>query len=165
MASNRDTSAHSSGPQGAKENRPAALSAGIVPVLRDQNLYLLLRAYRYWDFPKGLVEKSEDPFAAAVRELQEESGLSQPRFRWGEGFIETERYSYGKIARYYVGEVSDEKVKLIANPVSGRREHDEYAWVTYVEATKLLVPRVRRVLDWAEAHVTGRDRVGLHFPL
>jgi 8-oxo-dGTP pyrophosphatase MutT (NUDIX family) len=167
MASNRDSS--SSQADRPSDKRAAALSAGVVPVLRDQKLYLLLRAYRYWDFPKGIVEKGEDPLAAAVRELQEESGLSHPKFRWGEDFMETERYSYGKIARYYVAEVSEEKIELIANPVSGRREHDEYRWVTYDEAVKLLVPRVKRVLDWAEGLVSGRttsrEPAGLHFPL
>lgn len=137
-------------------SRAAALSAGIVPVLRDHHLFLLLRAYRYWDFPKGLVEKDEDPLLAAVRELREESGLVNPKFRWGHGFIETERYSYGKIARYYLAEVSEEKIELLANPISGRREHDEFRWVTYDEATRLLVPRVRRVLDWAEALISSQ---------
>lgn len=145
--------------------RGPALSAGIIPVLRNENLYLLLRAYRYWDFPKGIVEAGEDPLAAATRELFEESGLKQPRFRWGQDFIETERYSYGKIARYYLAEVTDEKISLLENPVSGRREHDEFRWVTYDEASKLLVPRVKRVLDWAEARITGRDAGAIHFPL
>ena len=158
MASPRDSSSQAN-------RKPAALSAGVIPVLRDQNLYLLLRAYRYWDFPKGLVEPNEDPLDAAVRELHEESGLAQPRFRWGQHFIETERYSYGKIARYYLAEVTSEKIELLANPVSGRREHDEFRWVTYDEASRLIVPRVKRVLDWAEALKQGRSGVGLHFPL
>jgi 8-oxo-dGTP pyrophosphatase MutT (NUDIX family) len=141
------------------------LSAGVIPVLPGENLYLLLRAYKYWDFPKGIVELGENPFEAAKRELFEESGLQKPKFRWGKEFIETERYSYGKIARYYVAEVLNEKITIEANPVSGRREHDEYRWVTYDEASKLLVPRVRRVLDWAEAKINGRDTAGMHFPL
>ncbi len=54
------------------------LSAGVVVVRRDVSagwLYLLLRVYRSWDFPKGMVERDEDPFAAAVREVREETGL------------------------------------------------------------------------------------------
>lgn len=149
----------------SSQPRKPALSAGVIPVLRDERLYLLMRAYRYWDFPKGIVEPGEDPLTAATRELQEESGLVAPKFRWGHEFIETERYSYGKVARYYLAEVSDEKILITANPVSGRREHDEYRWVTYDEASKLLVPRVQRVLDWAEAKMSGRDLAGVHFPL
>ena len=168
MSSNRKAETSRADQQG--EKRAAALSAGLVPVLRDHHLFLLLRAYRYWDFPKGLVEKVEDPLNAAIRELKEESGLVNPKFRWGESYIETERYSYGKIARYYVAQVAQEKIELRPNPISGRREHDEYRWVTYDEAAKLLVPRVKRVLDWAEALLTGRptahdEASGLHFPL
>ena len=65
---------------------------------------LLLRAYAYWDFPKGLVEPGEAPLAAAIREVAEETGLAGLVFRWGEAFLETEPYSGGKIARYYVAE-------------------------------------------------------------
>ncbi len=150
MASTRD-------PEKTTPNRTPALSAGIVPVLKDQNLFLLLRAYRYWDFPKGIVESGEDPLMAAQRELLEESGLANPKFKWGKEFIETERYSYGKVARYYLAEVASEKILITENPVSGRREHDEFRWVTYNEASKLLVPRVRRVLDWAQARLNDRE--------
>ncbi len=134
-----------------------ALSAGIIPILKDQSLVLLLRAYRYWDFPKGIVEAGEDPLQAAMRELQEESGLKNPKFRWGREFIETERYSYGKIARYYMAEVSSEKITLLENPVSGRREHDEYRWVSFSDASKLLVPRVQTVLTWAQSKLRDRE--------
>ena len=150
MASQRDTNTTAT-------PRTPALSAGVIPVLKNQNLFLLLRAYRYWDFPKGIVEAGEDPLEAAKRELLEESGLANPKFKWGNEFIETERYSYGKIARYYLAEVASEKISITENPVSGRREHDEYRWVTYDEASKLLVPRVRRVLEWAQARLNDRE--------
>ena len=130
------------------------LSAGVVPVLRDSsNLYLLLRVFRYWDFPKGMVEEGEDPWAAACRELTEETGLARVEFPWGKDFLETEPYSRGKVARYYLGEVFDPHVSLLPNPLSGLTEHDEYRWVTYQQAIPLLVPRVRLVLDWAEGKI------------
>ncbi|RYZ66318.1 MAG: NUDIX domain-containing protein [Proteobacteria bacterium] len=137
-------------------NKPA-VSAGVIPVLKDQNLFLLMRSYRYWDFPKGIVEPGETSLFAAKRELKEETGLKGANFRWGEDFIETERYSYGKVARYYLAEVESEDVIILANPVSGRKEHDEYRWLTYDQALKLLVPRVKTVLEWAQAKIHPRE--------
>lgn len=61
-------------------------SAGVVVARQERGAwrYLVLRAFRYWDFPKGLVEANEDPRAAAVREVREETGLVALVFRWGE---------------------------------------------------------------------------------
>ena len=61
------------------------LSAGIVPVRRYQKewRFLLLRAFRNWDFPKGVVESGEDPLDAAKREVAEETGIEDLNFRWG----------------------------------------------------------------------------------
>src|SRR5512134_3303590 len=107
------------------------MSAGVV-VVRQQGgarCYLLLRAFRYWDFPKGLIETGEAPRAAAVREVLEETGLAALEFRWGEAFYETEPYSHGKIARYYVAESPAGDVHLPVSAELGRPEHDEYRWL------------------------------------
>jgi bis(5'-nucleosidyl)-tetraphosphatase len=117
--------------------------------------FLLLRAFAYWDFPKGLVEAAEEPRDAATREVTEETGLAGLVFRWSEAFYETEPYSHGKVARYYVAESPGGDVHLPVSPELGRPEHDEYRWLGYAEARALLVPRVQRVLDWAEAIVTA----------
>jgi bis(5'-nucleosidyl)-tetraphosphatase len=118
----------------------AAFSSGIIPIRKQK--FLLLRAYGYWDFPKGLVGPGENPLDAALRELVEETGITQPNFRWGNSFYETEPYSHGKVARYYLAEVADDKVRL--SP-----EHHEARWLAYEEARELLVPRLRKVIDWA----------------
>jgi bis(5'-nucleosidyl)-tetraphosphatase len=132
------------------------LSAGVVVVRRSGQgcRYLLLRAYNYWDFPKGLVESGEDPLTAARREVREETGLKRLVLRWGEGYLETEPYGRGKVARYYVAETDEERVVLLFGPELGRPEHHEYRWLSAEEAWSLLVPRVRAVLGWA-ARVTG----------
>ena len=58
-----------------RQHGPARLSAGVIVVRRAPQgwLFLLLRAYRNWDFPKGLVEPGESPLATARRELGEEA--------------------------------------------------------------------------------------------
>jgi 8-oxo-dGTP pyrophosphatase MutT (NUDIX family) len=52
-----------------------------------QPMFLLIRdSYRNWGFPKGHLEVGEEPAAAALREVQEETGLSDLSIR---GEIET----------------------------------------------------------------------------
>jgi 8-oxo-dGTP pyrophosphatase MutT (NUDIX family) len=127
------------------------LSAGIAVTrcISGTYHYLLLRAYRYWDFPKGEVEPGESPFSAAQREVHEETGLSQLEFIWGDGYFETKPYGRNKIARYYIALSPAGEVKLGVNPDLGMSEHHEYRWVDYPAAIDLLGPRVREVLEWA----------------
>lgn len=134
-----------------KRDRPR-LSAGVVVVrLRPAApLFLLLRAYRYWDFPKGAVEPDETPLQAAIREVIEETGIRALEFRWGEVCRETEPYDRGKVARYYLACTPQAEVRLTANPRTGVREHMEYRWLDYPAAAGLVTPRVRKILDWAE---------------
>lgn len=117
--------------------------------------YLLLRAFRHWDFPKGAVEAGESPCAAAVREVAEEAGLAALEFRWGDACCETEPYGRGKVARYYVADSPAGDVHLRVSPELGRPEHHEYRWLDYCAARVLLVPRVQRVLDWAASIVAA----------
>jgi bis(5'-nucleosidyl)-tetraphosphatase len=135
------------------------LSAGAVVVRRlpGGHRYLLLRAYRNWDFPKGIVEPGEEPLAAARREVREEAGLSGLSFPWGEEFVETAPYARGKVARYFLAESARGEVDLGAGP-GGRPEHHEHRWLPYPEARALLVERLRRVIDWAETRVAATSR-------
>jgi bis(5'-nucleosidyl)-tetraphosphatase len=41
--------------------------------------FLLLRAFNHWDFPKGMVEAGEEPLAAAIREVREETLIADLR--------------------------------------------------------------------------------------
>ncbi|MGA7802017.1 MAG: NUDIX domain-containing protein [Gammaproteobacteria bacterium] len=127
------------------------LSAGLVVVRCRQRQwrFLLLRAYRYWDFPKGRVEAGETPLEAARREAQEEASLGHLVLHWGESYRETPPYQRGKVARYYLAESGTDEVTLAINPELGRPEHHEYRWLSYRDARQLLVPRVQAILDWA----------------
>ena len=63
-------------------NPKSKRSSGIV-VLRRVAVgwrVLLLRAFRNWDFPKGLIAPGEDPLTAALREAREETGLTELTF-------------------------------------------------------------------------------------
>jgi 8-oxo-dGTP pyrophosphatase MutT (NUDIX family) len=132
-------------------SRSPRLSAGVVVVRREgaEWRYLLLRAFNHWDFPKGMVEPGEEPLAAAVREVREESTLDDLVFAWGESSTETGPYSAGKVARYYLAETRRSDVTLPFNPLIGRAEHSEFRWVDCDEALELVSPRVRPVVRWA----------------
>jgi len=127
------------------------LSAGIVVVRSSADGWrvLLLRAYKYWDCPKGLVEPGEDALAAARREVREETGIDSLEFRWGERFIETEPYSKNKVARYYLAATAEGDVKLPVNPELGAPEHHEWRWCRWDDAMQLANARIARVLEWA----------------
>ena len=137
-------------------NAKSTLSAGVVIVRRfdDQYRYLLLRAGNYWDFSKGMVEPGEDPLAAAIREVAEETTLTHLDFRWGHPFIETEPYGKNKIARYYLAESPEGEVFLPITEELGKPEHDEFRWMEYDTARGLLVPRVAVILSWAEKNIS-----------
>lgn len=137
-------------------SRTPRLSAGVV-VLREAETgwrYLLLRAFNHWDFPKGMVERGEEPLAAAVREVREESTIDDLVFDWGEVSTQTGPYSHGKVARYFVARTRYVEIALPINPELGRAEHSEYRWVDYDEAMQLVSPRVRPVVKWS-AQVTN----------
>jgi len=132
-------------------SRTPRLSAGVVVVRQTAEgwRFLLLRAFNHWDFPKGMVEPGEEPLAAAVREVREESLIEDLEFAWGELSTRTGPYSRGKIACYYVARTRTGEVTLPVNPEIGRPEHSEFRWADFDEAMKLVSPRVRPVLQWA----------------
>jgi bis(5'-nucleosidyl)-tetraphosphatase len=137
------------------------LSAGVIVLNwhRDHYRYLLLRAYNYWDFPKGMVESGESPLEAAVREVEEETTITELNFRWGQCFCETKPYNHGrKVARYYLAQTPNTRIHLPVNPELGRPEHSEYRWVTRQQAWKMVTPRVQAVLVWADGVIGSRNK-------
>ena len=131
---------------------PATLSCGVVVVRRAEQggwLTLMLRAYRNWDFPKGLREPGETPLEAAVREVAEETGIRDLDFAWGDVHFDTGPYSRGKTARYFLAATRTAEVTLGVLPGASRPEHHEYRWVDFDEAYDLAAPRVRTVVRWA----------------
>ena len=144
-------------PQPLPNSPPPNLSAGVVVARRSGDGWrlLVLRAYRNWDFPKGRVEPGESPLDAAIRETAEEAAISDLAFRWGEGYCETAPYRRGKVARYYLAETAERAITLPVSPELGRPEHDEWRWVDFDKAGRLLPPRLQPVLAWASKQLTA----------
>jgi 8-oxo-dGTP pyrophosphatase MutT (NUDIX family) len=124
-----------------RDGKPDKLSCGAVLVrVTDEGWQaLMLRAYRNWDFPKGLCEDGETPLEAAMREVGEETGITDLQFDWGDRYIESGPYNQGKI----------EEVEMGISPELGRPEHHEYQWMDFDRAYDLSSPRVRLVVQWA----------------
>ena len=110
---------------------------------------LMLRAWRIWDFPKGMCEEGETPLQAAYREVEEETGIRELTMQWGDSAIDTGPYNRGKTARYYLARTQEVAVEMGISPLTGRPEHHEYRWMTFDEAYDISSPRVRSVVVWA----------------
>ncbi|MGB5258210.1 MAG: NUDIX domain-containing protein [Woeseiaceae bacterium] len=126
-------------------------SCGVVIARRTEQgwVTLLLRAYHHWDFPKGVKEPGEEPMGAALREVEEETGINQLGFDWGDRYFETGPYSRGKVARYYIASTEQSEVTMGLSPETGAPEHHEWRWVNFDEAYDLGSPRVRQIVQWA----------------
>ena len=116
---------------------------------------LVLRAYKNWDFPKGMVDPGESQLEAAKREVAEETGLAGLEYPFGEEFKETLPYSGNKVARYYLAETAEHDIELPVSPELGRPEHHEFRWASFDEAEALLPPRLATVLEWARKTLQG----------
>ncbi|HEU4442019.1 MAG TPA: NUDIX domain-containing protein [Burkholderiales bacterium] len=137
-------------------NAPNRAAGAVIFRRSDRGIRLLvLRAYKNWDFPKGLIEPGEDALAAARREVREETGLAELAYPFGDEFKETLPYSGNKVARYYLAETDAEKIELPVSPELGRPEHHEYRWISFDEAEDLLPPRLAVVLEWAKKTITS----------
>ena len=133
------------------DRKARRLSAGVVIARQGASgwLFLMLRAYRNWDFPKGMVEADEDPLAAARREVREETLIEDLEFRWGEVYQETGPYGQRKFARYYVAATRTEKITLPVSSELGRPEHDEWRWFERDAALAVASARLQPIVNWA----------------
>jgi bis(5'-nucleosidyl)-tetraphosphatase len=123
-------------------------SAGAV-VFRDtegeKKFLLLLYPAGHWDFPKGNIEKGEEPIDAAKREIEEETGIKEIHFV--EGFQSKISYFYRrsdglthKEVIFFGARTGDESVKV-------SHEHVGFKWLNYSEALKRLTfENARKVL-------------------
>jgi bis(5'-nucleosidyl)-tetraphosphatase len=114
------------------------VSAGIIPMHHDEeSRYLLLKYPQgHWGFPKGHIEDDETLWETAVRELAEETGLSQVE-RIGESpnvleyWYQHNGKQHHKEVHFFGGIVDSRDVTL-------SEEHINFTWVTEDETLDLI---------------------------
>jgi len=125
----------------------------------EKTRYLLLNyAAGHWDFVKGNVEVGENDRQTVVRELQEETGITEAQFI--EGFKETIAYFYRrqgltvhKEVVFFIMESQTEKVQISF-------EHIGYIWLDYKHAMeKLTFKNAKDVLQKAHDFLTKQKLV------
>lgn len=117
--------------------------------------YLLLyRRGAYWNFPKGHFELGENAMATALRETEEETGISSRELHVVPGFKTYVRFSFEKEGRQiydtvilYLAETRKAEVKI------SPREHSGYAWFLYPDAMHILgrYQGIKKALNQANA--------------
>lgn len=129
-------------------------SAGGVVFRREgaEPLFLLIRdSYQNWGFPKGHLEAGEQPDAAALREVAEETGLARLELRAPVETIDWHFRFRGrlihKVCHFYLMETADSRTRpQRAEGITACR------WATYDDASKLLsYANAREVLARAHA--------------
>lgn len=125
-------------------------SAGIITYnIKDYDIHYLILHYvsGHWDFAKGKLEQGETKLQAALRELQEETGLTAqviPGFEESLSYIFKERGKMiKKTVTFYIGKTEEEAVRL-------SREHQGYLWLPYERAhEKLTYINAQELLEHA----------------
>lgn len=131
-------------------------SAGIVLFRKEDSkiLFLLLHyPSGHWDFIKGKMEKGESTHETAIREAEEETGITDITFL--ENFEEWIKYDF-----QYQGELVRKKVVFFlaetkTKEVMISHEHLDYTWMDYnTSMEKTTFDNVKTVLTRAQMLLT-----------
>lgn len=117
--------------------------------------YLLLHyPAGHWDYPKGHVEGGEGPRETALRELEEETGLSPDEVELIDDFNEIIDYTYYKKNEFSHKEVTYFLGKTKTKKIIISKEHQDFIWLPYDEAVKKLTFwNAKKVIKQAEKYL------------
>jgi len=117
--------------------------AGIIVLKRFPDCYkvLGLRIYGSFDLPKGGLEPGETILNGALRETEEECGITDLNFEWGLDF-----YKVRNVLLFIAS--TNESPTIRPNPETGEFEHHAARWLTMDQAENMLHPYLRSVISW-----------------
>ena len=121
-------------------------SYGIVPVsigTNGEHMFLILRAYKNWDFPKGGPDDGEQPIKTAIREFTEETGITSDmivlkptKTPFAEVFFGTNHVLYRHI--YFIAKINNSNlntniIEVDLNNINQIREVQAIKWFSFEE--------------------------------
>lgn len=139
--------------KGVKEE----ISAGAIVVNNKKEYLLLYQASgKFWEFPKGHLEKQETELGAMKRELLEETNIKT--FELFKGFKEVNEYVYKEKYGKDKNKLISKKVILFligtSDEIKISHEHTKYKWANLKDALKLLkFDDMKELLQKADNHI------------
>ncbi len=130
-------------------------SCGIITILKkEKDFFLILKQTdEHWSFPKGHMKKGETSRETALRELKEETGITEIKLASLPSIFEEYDFCCNitnchKINEYFIGFVVDDKVVIQVEEIS------EYKWATFEEVMKIFQYESRKeVLTQAKKYL------------
>ncbi len=143
--------------------------AGFVIFRRTQDGVKFLLLYRrgsYWNFPKGHFKPGERTIDAALRELEEETGIKKSELRIIPNFRAYERFHF----RIGNERIFDTVILFLAETHKAEvriepREHSGFGWFLYRDAINTIGKKyedTRKVLRQANVFLAERRRHHRH---
>ena len=128
-------------------------SVGAVVVCSDKFL-LLQYTEGHWGLVKGHIEKGETKEETVMRELEEETGVTDAElitdFEETIGYYIKRKELISKKVTFFLIKTTVEKISLAIG------EHVDYAWLDYEQALmKLTFENVKRVLTKAKEYLSN----------
>ncbi|MFA5048848.1 MAG: NUDIX domain-containing protein [Patescibacteria group bacterium] len=147
-------------------------SAGIIVYRHRPNLgrqYLVIyHRGDYWNFPKGGVEAGDSEMETAIRELEEETGLTRIKIVDGwrqqtQFFFNVNRDGVKDLIRkdvvFYLAETSMAEEARPSDKQSKHEVINGYAWLDFKMATKYLkFKNLQEILAEAESYLTAEAK-------
>lgn len=139
------------------------ISAGIIIYRKTREgpkFLLLYHGGRYWNFPKGKIERAENSYLAALREIKEEVGFNKNDLKFDPRFKVHDSYVYArnkqkifKVVIYFLAETKRAQVKISS-------EHQGFGWFNYRDARQMLMYRnskenIKRAYDLIRGKSSG----------
>ncbi len=134
-----------------KKLRTEVSAGGIVFQRSEKGILIafILDPFNKWTFAKGHVEPGEKSETAAMREVEEETGLKDIKFiegfkRWIKYFFRWEGKNILKFVTFYLVETKTKEIKI-------SEEHMDYKWLPYEQAlNKLTFKNAKETLKKAD---------------